>query len=232
MLIFNYHPGTGEYLSTTEARPDPMVEGGHLIPAHATKKVVPEVSDPYKKAFFDVDADAWEVVADYRGQTLYSTVNGEPLQVVDLGIAPDESTFTATERQPFEYWVEGAWVKNEDEALAVAKGAKLLEIKTAADNALTAITKYYPEKEQLSWDKQEAEARAFVADENALTPLVDSIAAARDYDKLALCNMIIGNADTFATVSGAVFGKRQVFTEQLVAGLTVADIDNIIVSFE
>ncbi|PPC95752.1 MAG: hypothetical protein CTY32_08630 [Methylotenera sp.] len=66
-----------------------------------------------------------------------------------------------------------------------------------------------PSIERESWKKQETEARAYVADSAASTPLIDALAATRGVDKAELVSRIINKADLFATISGQLIGKRQ-----------------------
>jgi hypothetical protein len=56
MLVFNYHPATGEYLGTTKADESPLEPGVFLIPAHAT-----EISPPVPREgfFLCFTGNAW-----------------------------------------------------------------------------------------------------------------------------------------------------------------------------
>ncbi len=103
------------------------------------------------------------------------------------------------------------------------KAAKNAEINAACESAIAAIRAGYPESEVLSWPKQEAEARAFVADAAAATPLLDALAAARDIDKAELAARVIAKADAFAAISGALIGNRQKLEDQLAAATTAEE---------
>jgi hypothetical protein len=74
---------------------------------------------------------------------------------------------------------------------------------------VNALTTGYPQTEIDSWAKQESEARAWLADNNALTPWIDGAAASRNIAKETLVALIIGNADALAPLHGALTGKRQ-----------------------
>lgn len=93
---------------------------------------------------------------------------------------------------------------------------KLAEIKAACEAELSALQAEYPESEVLSWDKQEREARAFVADPAAPVPLISGLAAAREIDVQDLANRIIQKADAYTAAIGAALGKRQKLEDQLV----------------
>ena len=63
--------------------------------------------------------------------------------------------------------------------LEEVKTAKLSEINAAADRAIATLTATYPDREISTFDKQEAEARAYAADPTASTPLLSALAEAR-----------------------------------------------------
>lgn len=105
---------------------------------------------------------------------------------------------------------------------------KLSDTNAACEADIAAISAGYPSSEVLSWPKQEAEARAFTADAEAVTPLLDSLAAARGISKAELASRIIAKADLFAQLSGAIIGKRQGLEDQIDAirdGLTPEELE-------
>lgn len=105
-----------------------------------------------------------------------------------------------------------------DQPLPTAAAAitmKLASINASCESEIAAISAGYPASEVLSWPKQEAEARAWPADNQAVTPLLDSLAAARGISKAELAGRIIAKADLFAQLSGAIIGKRQALEDQL-----------------
>lgn len=110
---------------------------------------------------------------------------------------------------------EAEALRNPPPSLADLKASKRADLIAACESAIAAIRAGYPESEVLSWSKQEAEARALVADANAATPLLDALAAARNIDKAELAARVIAKADAFAAISGALIGKRQRLEDQL-----------------
>ena len=95
------------------------------------------------------------------------------------------------------------------------KSRKLADINTAYQQAIATLTPTYPDDERLTFDKQEAEARAWLADDSVPTPFVDALAAGRQMDKAELVNRIIAKADAFAVASGSLTGQRQRFEDLL-----------------
>jgi hypothetical protein len=73
----------------------------------------------------------------------------------------------------------------------------------------TAIKTGYTQDEIDSWPKQEAEARAWFADNTAPTPLLDGIVSQTGEDKTILVDGIIEKADLFAAAFGAALGRKR-----------------------
>lgn len=113
--------------------------------------------------------------------------------------------------------------------LEEAKAAKLAEINTAANKTIAALTTTYPDREISTFDKQEAEARAYMADPEAPTPLLSALAKARDIDMDELVKRVIAKADAFAAASGYIIGQRQALEDQIDACRTVKEVQNILV---
>ena len=113
-------------------------------------------------------------------------------------------------------------------SLASTKARKLAEINAACDAALAALTACYPSSELLTFDKQEAEARALLADPEAATPFLTPLAAARGLETEELARKVIAKADAFTTASGHVIGLRQKDEDRLKAAQTVEDVAAIV----
>ena len=108
------------------------------------------------------------------------------------------------------------------------KYAKLSEINAAYNAATSALVSAYPKSELLTFDKQEAEARAWQADNSAETPLVDMLAAGRQIDKAELVRRIIAKADAFALATGYLTGQRQRYEDLLGEAQTVEEVEAIV----
>lgn len=99
--------------------------------------------------------------------------------------------------------------------LEAVKARKLAEINTAYQQAIATLTPTYPDDERLTFDKQEQEARAWLADNSTSTPFVDALAAGRQMEKAELVSRIIAKADAFALASGSLTGQRQRYEDML-----------------
>lgn len=108
------------------------------------------------------------------------------------------------------------------------KAIKLNEINTAYQQAIATLTPTYPDDERLTFDKQEQEARAWLADNSTSTPFVDALAAGRQMEKAELVSRIIAKADAFALASGSLTGQRQRYEDLLDAAETADDVAAIV----
>ncbi|MFC7518685.1 hypothetical protein ACFQUU_27110 [Herbaspirillum sp. GCM10030257] len=111
--------------------------------------------------------------------------------------------------------------------LTDAKAAKLREANRECDIRINALTSTYPATEVLTFSKQEMEARAFLVDELAPTPMIDALAMNRNVPKLELVARIIGKADAFAGFTGAVVGYRQLLEDRIDAATSMSVLSEI-----
>lgn len=111
--------------------------------------------------------------------------------------------------------------------LEEAKAAKLSEINAAADKAIATLTATYPDREISTFDKQEAEARAYSADPTAPTPLLSALAKARGLSMDDLVKRVLIKADTFAAASGYIIGQRQALEDRLDACKMLEEVRSI-----
>ena len=121
-------------------------------------------------------------------------------------------------------------VPTSEELLAQAKADKLAEINAVCQSTLEALTPTYPERELTTFDKQESEARAYLADPTASTPLLSALAAGRGIELADLVQRVIAKADAFTIASGFIIGQRQALEDRLDAAQTVDDVQAVIVS--
>ena len=112
-----------------------------------------------------------------------------------------------------------------------AKAVKLAEINAACQHALEGLTATYPERELVSFDKQESEARAYMVDEKAQTPLLYALATARGISLDDLAQRVIAKADAFAVASGTIIGQRQAMEDRLEACQTEAEVAALTVAY-
>lgn len=115
--------------------------------------------------------------------------------------------------------------------LANAKAFKLAEINDRCEAALQGLTATYPDTERLTFDQQKQEAEARQADASAVCPLLAPLAVARGISLDDLCNRVLLKAAAFSAASGAIIGQRQAMEDYLDACTTVAEVQEIEVSY-
>jgi len=126
-LMCNVHRGTGEFLCVTQADPSPLEPGVWLFPAYSYQIDPPEL-EAGTAALINRDSNGWEVVADHRGATVYSTATGEQRQWLALGDLPEGYTLQAPESE-FDTWEDEQWVPDE---AAIAEAARQLAYRKQA----------------------------------------------------------------------------------------------------
>ena len=117
----------------------------------------------------------------------------------------------------------------EEELLVKAKASKLAEATAAYNTSVTALVGNTDQYELTSWTKQEAEARAYVASNKAITPLLSGMIVARGLGETVLqfANLIIANADSYQAAYATILGTYQAKQKTINVALTVAEVQGI-----
>lgn len=214
-LSYSYDEN-GIFTQTEICSPDPLEseikgEAVWLIPANATLIESPSAVEKHVRVF---KSGAWVQVEDNRGVKYWlpgDTWQTEPREMKDLG--------------PLPY---GALLERPEKPFSQLKIEKLNEINALYQQAIATLTPTYPDDERLTFDKQEQEARAWLADNSTSTPFVDALASGRQMDKSELIGRIIAKADAFAIASGLLTGQRQRYEDLLDAASTAEDVAAIV----
>ena len=127
------------------------------------------------------------------------------------------------------YRVEGGQVV--EPTLTDAKAAKLREVLTGSDAAMNLITASYSENEKLSWPKQEAEAKALLADPNAPAPLLRGIADTRGIALTTLRDKVLANVEASEALTALILGTQQKYEDAVKAATTVEEVQDIEVKY-
>ena len=180
--------------------------------------------------FFEFEAPETLHALQWSGESGHMELTGEENRLLEAAsyeteVAPYVSLWQAEKARLDKAAAEAA---EEYNSLANTKARKLAEINAACDAALAALTASYPSSELLTFDKQETEARALLADPEAVTPFLTPLAAARGMEIEALARKVIAKADAFTTASGYVIGLRQKDEDRLKAAQTVEDVAAIV----
>lgn len=116
---------------------------------------------------------------------------------------------------------------NPPKTLNEIKASKFSTVKTDYENAVKEMTGNTDPAEMASWTKQEQEARAWIADNTAITPIIDNliIGRAMGESKADLVAKIISKADAYAVAYAQVLGAYHAKQKALEAATTVAEVD-------
>ncbi|OOH87326.1 hypothetical protein BMT54_09965 [Pasteurellaceae bacterium 15-036681] len=85
----------------------------------------------------------------------------------------------------------------------------------------------YPQAEIDSFYRQEKEALAYKADNNADTPMLLSISKARGVSLVELVDKVLEKAEKFAAIMGDIIGQRQKFEDSTLSAETIEQLDTI-----
>lgn len=114
------------------------------------------------------------------------------------------------------------------ELLSLYKQEKLREINETCQSYINLLTDTYPEAELLTFDKQESEAREYMKDKTAETPLLSALAISRGMTVEELASRVLKKADAFTLASGTYIGQRQKYEDQLSKAETIEEVQNIV----
>ena len=122
--IYNYDPVTHLYTGASAADESPLEPGAYLMPAHATITQPPAIPAG-KRARYNTDNRAWEVVDDIRGA--WYDADGREVKIDDLGA--DVSALTRTAPPDATYTlVNGKWAQDPEKAAAAKKAKTDIEV--------------------------------------------------------------------------------------------------------
>lgn len=80
---------------------------------------------------------------------------------------------------------------------------------------LSAIHTPYTEYEIKTWPIQQQEAEAYLADNNASTPTLDTLAQTRKITKTVLVSKIMENVNIIRPLIGKILGEQQALLDEL-----------------
>lgn len=102
LKIYNFDALSGEFNGSS----DEFLAQGVGLPAHACVTVPPATKTGHTAVYRD---DEWQVVADHRGETVYSIADGSAIVISELGDYPADTTplapVTAWDKWDGEKWV-------------------------------------------------------------------------------------------------------------------------------
>lgn len=113
-------------------------------------------------------------------------------------------------------WVAGALERSKVEAYAT--------INDKCDQLIGQLVVSYPKYEVETFSKQELQARAYLANGAASTPMLDYIASQRGLTRGQLASKIMAKVTVFETIAGNAVGYRQRLESAVNSASTVDEI--------
>lgn len=143
-----------------------------------------------------------------------------------------KAVYQSSEPPPSQYYhlIDGKWVLEQTEQfnlLQEQKNELILFIAGKADQLKEQILVGYPQAEIDSFYRQEKEALAYKADNNADTPMLLSISKARGVSLVELVDKVLEKAEKFAAIMGDIIGQRQKFEDSTLSAETIEQLDVI-----
>ncbi|EPC3783558.1 tail fiber assembly protein [Citrobacter farmeri] len=134
VIVYNYDGVTREYISFT----DEYLAVGVGIPANSTIDKPLEEKEGFAVCR-KTDDSGWIYIADHRGEAVYSTENGEAIEITVPGDYPDDTTTTAPST-PYDAWDGKKWVTDTDAQQADAIAEAELQRQQLISAAMQSIS--------------------------------------------------------------------------------------------
>lgn len=234
--IYNYDRLTGELLS--EDSPDVSPKDGpdnYLLPGCATDIAPPTKLKENEVAVFE--NGAWQVKADWRKATLYSTTNGSGVQITEIGQTPAD--VGATELAPpsnNHSWQNGAWVLDPAKvaaALALAKKEGLAQIEQFTAKARTQVAGTQDVGEMAGWVNKLRIAQAIQA-QTATPADVEVFKTEIDVRRVSgetlatFTQKVLNNANFYGRAVAVIDGLKRYWQDQINAATEEAALQNLL----
>lgn len=108
MTVYNFDGETLEYLSASVE----FLAVGVGIPANSCTDAPVDAKNGFAVCRA-TSLDGWDYVIDHRGETVYDTETGQPVEITELGDYPDNVT-TIEPLTPYDRWNGSEWVADEE----------------------------------------------------------------------------------------------------------------------
>ncbi|EOJ0059280.1 tail fiber assembly protein [Cronobacter turicensis] len=169
ITVHNYDETTREYLSTCQE----YLAVGVGLPANSCTDA-PTIPAKGRVICRTSDSGAWESLPDHRGETVYSTMTGEPVEITLPGDYPAGTTRVAPSTR-FDVWNGGTWVTDEEaRRAAVEEEAKAMKsrLRSAANEFIS----------QQQWPSRLTLGRLNAQEQAAFTAWLDYLEALEAVD--------------------------------------------------
>lgn len=213
--IYNYHPQTGEFINEVPAEESPLEAGVILVPAFATTFKPPKTATREVAVFAD---GQWQVKSDWRGVSLFSTTDGNAVNICEIGKTPADAGAT-DQGMPsaIHSWKSGSWVLDPTKIAAQLDAAKangLAKISDFAKSKRALIAGTSDDAEIAGWNNKLRIAQAIGAgtatDGEKAAFQAEITARGISGETLDIfCQKVIKNAGFFAQAVGLIDGLKR-----------------------
>lgn len=117
-------------------------------------------------------------------------------------------------------------------SLEEVKAAKLAEINASCDAILKQAVSGYPETEQQTFYKQDAESAAYLKNPEVETPFLTTLATARGISLEDMVVKVRAKTDAFSQLSAFICGQRQAMEDLLDTCASVEEVEALLVSYQ
>lgn len=149
--------------------------------------------------------EAWEVVSDWRGVTLYDTATGQPTRITSIDVAPADLQLTDLVPPPFHTWLDGAWVPpSEEQRVHSLKAAALASIDSAADECRMRVV---GDSLRVVEYQRAADEAQHLLDTGEALPAVSAWAAAKGWTNLQAAQNILDESRSW---NGVLYAIRDI----------------------
>lgn len=124
ITVYNYERSSREFISESVE----YLAVGVGIPANSCTDTPVDAKDGFAVCR-TVGLDGWEYIEDHRGETVYNTETGQPVEITRLGDYPASIT-TVEPLTPYDRWNGSEWVTDET---AQKNGQIMAEEQTKAE---------------------------------------------------------------------------------------------------
>ena len=171
-------------------------------------------------------AERGEFAVRYDNTSAVLTADPETKEVTQLPSPPDA----------YHVWDGKTWMLTPEAAarqFAERKTALLSQAATAAQAFINAASDVdnVPDFELQTWPLQSAEALAWSDDPAAATPVLDTIAAARNIDRVALIKKALKKARAYRLLTAHVAGQRQAIEAAINAAANLDALDAVHIAY-
>lgn len=180
------------------------IEGIHIIPESAI-----EITETNYQALLEGQSAGQQIV-----------ISGEGLPEL-----------ASVQPSPYHQWLNGQWHISAEaqatldiEQVEQFKKRLIHQIAEKTDRLKSAVLVGYPQAEIDSFYRQESEARAWVVNNNAATPMLSAIAENRGVSLAILAQKVIEKADLVSTVIGHIIGTRQGFEDRILTAKNLEEL--------